>query len=82
MSPHEGDVVDAWFDQGDAIKVPADRCAYWTKRTAEAPRKSDLADFCSRMREHECRVAANAPKVEPAAATSGEGGTAADAGGG
>ena len=61
MSSKDGDMVDVWFDKGETIKVPTDRCAYWTKRASEAPSKSGVADFSQRMQEHECWVAVRGP---------------------
>jgi len=67
MSPKDGDMVDTWFDKGETIKVPADRCAYWTQRASEAPAKSGVADFSQRMQEHECWAAARGPVLSSAA---------------
>ena len=68
MSPSDGDRVDAWFDKGETLKVPADRCAYWTKRASEAPSKGGVADFSQRMQEHECWAAAGGPLPSDAGA--------------
>jgi hypothetical protein len=69
MPPAEGDAVDAWFDQGETIKLPGERCAYWTKRFGEAPPGSHgLREFARRMRDHECAEAAKPPSPPDAGA--------------
>ena len=58
MAPEEGDKVDVWFKEGEAIPEKPDRCCYWTARLSEvAAKQSGLTEFVDRMRESECAPA-------------------------
>jgi hypothetical protein len=58
MAPEEGDTVDVWFKEGEAIPQKSDRCCYWTNRFSEVSAKMDgLTKFVDRMRESECTPA-------------------------
>lgn len=72
MSPSQGETVDAWFQAGDAISVPSERCAYWRKRLPDARTLGGgLCDFVEHMEADECSKAARPPKIEPAKSDAG-----------
>jgi len=79
MTPAEGDAVDAWLKEEEALKTPADRCAYWSKRAAETP-VNRAVDFAGRMRHHACSPAGLHPPATPSGDASTRPGTTADGG--